>query len=233
MVTERNFDAIGRVSQTSGQAVQHFMSNSPWSAQEPIHRVQMEIRATAAFHNGGFLILDEGADEKAGDQTVGAGRQHNGRLGKIEMSPVGVFLTFAHPGTPSWSWIDGELFLPEAWFSEEKSELREQLGVPKDRVFQTKVELGWALIERVRARKVPFEYVCCDDLYGRSRAFRARMDQAGILSMADVPRDLGVGSTEASGSPTIREEEAHPSETGVRQRFVQFGATRESEDLHS
>ena len=192
METERNFAEIGRATQTSGQAMQHFMSNSPWSAEEPVAQVQREIRRTPAFQSGGILILDESADEKAGEKTVGASRQYNGRLGKIEMSQVGVFLTFAHPATHTWTWIDGELFLPEVWFTEEKAALRKQLGVPEDRTFQTKIELGWAMIERVHARKLPFEFVCCDDLYGRSRRLRTQMDQAGIVYMADIPCNLWV-----------------------------------------
>jgi SRSO17 transposase len=88
------------------------------------------------------------------------------------------------------------LFLPQAWFTEEKAALRAKLGVPKDRTFQTKVQLGWAMIERLHARKLPFECVCCDALYGRSRHFRAQMDQAGVVYMAEVPRDLWVYETD-------------------------------------
>jgi SRSO17 transposase len=50
-----------------------------------------------------MLLLDESADEKAGAYSVGAGRQYNGRRGKVEMSQVGVFLSVAK-GT-FWSWI--------------------------------------------------------------------------------------------------------------------------------
>jgi hypothetical protein len=37
------------------------------------------------LQTGGLVILDESADAKAGDQSVGAARQHNGRLGKIDL----------------------------------------------------------------------------------------------------------------------------------------------------
>ena len=39
------------------------------------------------------LVLDESAEEKGGPHSAGAGRQHNGRLGKIEMSQVDRALT--------------------------------------------------------------------------------------------------------------------------------------------
>jgi hypothetical protein len=47
--------------------MQHFMSNSPWSAQAVIQHVQAEIAATPELR-GGVLILDESANDKSGGQ---------------------------------------------------------------------------------------------------------------------------------------------------------------------
>ena len=92
METKRNMANIGRKTETSGQNLHHFISNSPWSGPELIHAVQDEIKDHSDFENA-ILVLDESAEEKAGPHSAGAGRQHNGRLGKIEMSQVGVFLS--------------------------------------------------------------------------------------------------------------------------------------------
>ena len=46
--------------------------------------------------------------------------------------------------------MDGELYLPEDWFTAEKAELREKLGIPAER--KTKIELGWEMIQRAHAR---------------------------------------------------------------------------------
>jgi SRSO17 transposase len=45
--------------------------------------VQNEVKAHPAFQEA-VLVLDESAEEKAGEHSAGAGRQYNGRLGKIE-----------------------------------------------------------------------------------------------------------------------------------------------------
>ena len=93
----RNFANIERrVSgpERDGQNLQQFMSDSPWPAQLPIQQVQQEIASTPGWAQGGVLLLDESAEEKAGAKSAGAGRQHNGRLGKVEMSQVGVFLAY-------------------------------------------------------------------------------------------------------------------------------------------
>jgi len=168
-----------------GQNLQYFVSESPWAAQTGLQQVQDEIRATPALATGGVLLLDESAAEKAGATSAGAGRQHNGRLGKVEMSQVGTFLAFYKD--PVWVWVDGELFLPEHWFTPEMAAARRRAGVPWDREFATKIQLGWRMIQRVHARGLPFEAVACDDLYGRAGWFRRAMDAAGIIYMAEVP----------------------------------------------
>ena len=120
MTSKRTFANIARrvVAPTDdGQALQQFMSDSPWSAQAVIAQVQSELAATPALHHGGMLILDESADAKAGLHSAGAARQWNGRLGKVDLCQVGTFLAFATETL--WTWIDGELFLPEQWFAPE------------------------------------------------------------------------------------------------------------------
>ncbi len=83
--------------------------------------MQQELIATPPLTSG-MLLLDESADKKSGTHSAGAGRQWNGRLGKVDLSQVGVFLAYARG--LNWSWVDGELFLPEGWFAADKTELR-------------------------------------------------------------------------------------------------------------
>lgn len=193
--TKRNYTNIGRAAEVPGENIQHFMSNSPWTMQLVPEQVQEEIEAEPGLEQGGVLLLDESADKKAGDQSAGAGRQHNGRLGKVEMSRVGVFLAYANLtqfNRPMWTWVDGELYLQEHWFTPEMAKLRQRLGIPPERTFQTKIELGWKMIQRVQANGLSFEAVACDDLYGRSTWFRDKLAGANLIYMADVPRTTQV-----------------------------------------
>jgi SRSO17 transposase len=193
MKTGRNFANIARRvtdPEEDGQNLQQFMSDSPWEAQAVIEKVQEEIASTSGLQEGGVLLLDESADEKSGPKSAGSGYQHNGRLGKIEMSQVGVFLAFYKELV--WTWVDGELYLPEHWFTAEMANECKRVGVPETRKFATKIELGWRMIQRVKAHGLPFEAVACDDLYGRSGWFRHQMDQTDIIYMADVPEDTQI-----------------------------------------
>lgn len=213
METDRNFANIGREVGISDQNLQHFMSNSPWSAQTVYRRVQDEIKQTLGLQSGGVLLLDESADEKAGGGSAGAGRQYNGRLGKVEMSQVGVFLAYANLRVEQglWSWVDGELFLPEAWFEKDQAEQRKALGIPKERRFKTKVELGWGMIEQVQANGLPFEVVACDCLYGRSAWLRGQLREVKLTYMAEVPCDTQVYLQEpVLGVPPRRSSQGRP-----------------------
>lgn len=184
MEAKRNMSNIGRKTNVCGQNMQHFMSNSPWSGWDMITGVREEIKARPEFQ-GAMLVLDESADAKAGPHSAGAGRQHNGRLGKIDMSQVGVFLSLVTPQVNTW--VDGELFIPAHWFEKAHTMQRQKAGIPEAKRFQTKPELGWQMIQRVRAQGICFEAVVMDDLYGRNTALRRRLDQAGIEYYGDIP----------------------------------------------
>jgi SRSO17 transposase len=189
MKERRNFANIERrvKPESDGQNLQHFMSDSPWSSQAVYQQIQKEIRAEPALQKGGVLILDESADEKAGEASAGAARQWNGRQGKVDICQVATCLGFAHPATGLWTLVDSELFLPEHWFDPSHQALREKLGIPAERVFQTKPELGLVMIRRAVERGLPFQRIAADDLYGRNRAFRAGLGD--LLYALDVPEN--------------------------------------------
>jgi SRSO17 transposase len=212
MDTKRNISNIGRQTEVPKQNLHHFMSNSPWSGSAVIAQVQDEIAERPELQRGAMLVLDESADEKAGTDSVGAGRQYNGRMGTVTESQVGVFVAIAKE--QSWTWVDGELYLPEAWFTEEYADKRAAVGLPVERAFATKIELGWQLIQRVKAKGLPFEAVACDDLYGRSGWLRDQMEAAGIEYYADVPRNTLV----YLNKPEIGIPKPEPGQPGPKPR---------------
>jgi SRSO17 transposase len=185
---ERNFANMARyMTGDDGQALQHFMSTSPWSGPAVFDQIQAEITATPALAYGSTLILDESADEKAGTHNAGASRQYNGRLGKVDVCRVDTCLTYANAGL--WAMVDGELFLPEEWFGVAFAQTRHELGIPPDRTFETKIQLGLKMVKRVKAKGVPFDLLACDALYGRDSQFRADLAAENVQYAAQVPAD--------------------------------------------
>lgn len=190
MESKRNIAEIGRKTGQSEQNMQHFMSNSPWSGKALINALQDAIGYHPAFADS-VLVIDESADEKKGEQSAGAGRQRNGRLGKVDVCQVGVFATLATP--QAHCWVDGELYIPKNWFEEENKKKRQKAGIPDKRIFQTKIELAEKLILRCRDEGLlPFVAVDMDSLYGRSFALRQKLQQEGIEYYADIPENTVV-----------------------------------------
>lgn len=179
----RNMAHIGRQTGVSEQNMQHFISQSPWSGRSMIERMQ-EAVAQRGDWAGGVLILDESGDEKYGDAGAGVAHQYNGRHKRVERSQVGVFLAYAQ-GTV-WSWLDGELFLGEKWFSPHYTQHRRKAEVPAERTYQKKTELGWQMIQRAQAVGIPFVAVTFDSLYGQDSGMRDQCRTEGLEYYADV-----------------------------------------------
>ena len=217
MESDRNFAGIANsMENADGQALQHFMSNSPWSGQGVFEQIRDEIIEKPEVHSGSVLILDEYADEKAGGKSAGALRQYNGRMGKVDLCQVAVALGYINwklDPWPLWVMVDAEIFLPEAWFGAEYAPLRQQVGVPAERtIFETKPELGLKMIRRAKAVELPFEAVLCDSLYGRSSQFRHELREEHLLYMADIPNNLRVYLQQ----PVVGVPEPRPGKKGPK-----------------
>jgi SRSO17 transposase len=188
----RNYANIARSVESpnsDGQNLQHFMSDSPWSATAVFDQIQSEIREDKRLR-GGMLTLDESGDVRSGDKSAGAARQYIGSVGKVEMGQVGVALGYYSANV--WTMVDAELFLPKVWFDDSHKKLHRQLHIPEDREFKKKIEIGLELTDRARNNGLPFSRFSCDAHYGRSHDFRAELDDRGIQYLADIPCDLQV-----------------------------------------
>jgi len=190
MKTKRNISNIARVTGVPEQNMQQFISDSPWSASSLIAVLQQEIGYHPQFQGNSVLLIDESAEEKAGTHSAGAGRQHNGRLGKIEMSQVGVFLSLTNGGYHTW--VDGELYFPEKWFTKEYKEQRKRVGLPEEHVFATKLELALQMVKRVQQNGLPFCAIDCDSLYGRAGWLRDAFARMETEYYADIPKNTRV-----------------------------------------
>jgi SRSO17 transposase len=187
METERNYANIARRvhgAADDGQALQNFMSDSAWDAQGVFDQIQRELQAHVALR-GGMLTLDETADERAGDQSAGAARQYLSRFGKLDLGQVGVALGYYKAGT--WALVAATLFLPEAWFAQTHTELRQKLHIPSTLAFASKATLGLQLIRHARQNGLEFEVIGCDAFYGRNGLLRASLDALSCVYLATVP----------------------------------------------
>jgi SRSO17 transposase len=183
MEAKRTMANIGRKSGIDEQAMRHFMSDSPWEGRAVIARMQAAVAQRGELA-GGVLIVDESGEAKSGAMSAGVGRQYNGRHHQVENCQVGVFVAYAKGSI--WTWVDGELYLPEDWFAPAWARQRQKAAIPPQRAFQTKTELGWQMIERAQGAGIPFVAVTFDSLYGHEAGLRDRCRAAAIEYYADI-----------------------------------------------
>lgn len=168
------------------QALQHFLSHSQWDARAVLAQVAVE----ADRHLGGTadsaLFIDESAFEKKGQQSVGVGRQWNGRLGKVDNCQVAVFAALAQG--PRSTLIDTRLYLPKEWAQD--PERCEDAGIPEpERVHKSKAQLAFEMVVGARENGVRFSWVGMDGGYGKEPALLRRLEDHGETFLADVHKD--------------------------------------------
>lgn len=172
----------------NNQSLQHFVSNSPWKHRPVINHIQRDVTATIGDKNNGSLHVDECCFPKQGKDSAGAASQYCGRLGKIANCQVGVFLGYTKGSYRTL--IDEQLYLPEEWINDGKR--RKKCGVPWYVRFKTKNQLAWEMINNAQKNKVPFNWIGMDTFYGRDSWLRNKIDEHGLIYIADIPSNLGV-----------------------------------------
>jgi SRSO17 transposase len=186
----------------SYQAVQHFITDAPWSAT----RMWQILRAQLPERRG-VLILDDTGFPKKGEHSVGVARQYSGTLGKIGNCQVAVTAVL-WTGVQAWL-VGAALYLPQGWTDDPTRRL--QTRIPTDTVFREKWRLALQVLRQVRAAGLRITAVVADAGYGDVTALRR------TLHRLKLPYALGISSTLTvfRGTP-----ELHPPRgvRGPRQR---------------
>ena len=137
---------------------------------------------------GAILVLDETAELKQGQMTVGVARQHAGITGQVENCQTVV--NCAYVSALGHALYDFRLYLPRGWC--EDTSRRERAQVPRDVEFKTKTELGTQMITGAISAGTPFGWAAGDEVYGRSGKLRQACEDAGKGYVLAVPRDFKV-----------------------------------------
>ena len=152
------------------QALQWFLSESPWDAEAVTARRVDLLRAdpTTAPDGNGVLVIDETGDRKWGTKTAYVGRQYLGSIGKVDNGVVSV----------TSLWADEHIYYPLA-----VEPFTPKQHFPKgmaDPAYRTKPQLALELVERAVADRLPFRAVVADSFYGENHGFRTGLVQLGV-----------------------------------------------------
>jgi SRSO17 transposase len=155
------------------QSLQQFLADSPWDPQLVIQAV---VERVAPVVDAEAWVLDDTGFPKDGKHSPGVKRQYSGTLGKIGNCQIGVSLhAVSEHATLPLGWA---LYLPEDWC--EDPVRRRKAKIPDHVGFQTKSELGVALIEHASTFGIDRAPVLGDAAYGDNTRLRSSLHSQGI-----------------------------------------------------
>jgi SRSO17 transposase len=183
----RNMERMEEVVEEADyQALQQFITDSPWDARAVMRGVAAGINGTLGGTASSALLIDESSFAKKGKHSVGVARQWNGRLGKRDNCQTGVFAALCAGDQAAL--VNARLYLPEEWV-EDPARCR-AAGVPEEAIrFRTKCQLALEMVRELRAWGVAFRYVRADAFYGNSWEFCRGLADEGEVFLVDLPVD--------------------------------------------
>ena len=168
---------------TTPRVLQRFLTEATWDDGPVIDRLQRYVGQRLNQPDGVF-VLDDTGFAKQGKKSVGVARQYAGTLGKVGNCQVGVFL--AYVSAQGHALVDKALYLPAAW-TDDRQRCR-AAGVPEAIGYQTKAELGLALLRRAQqAGHLTATWVTGDSGYGEVPTLRDTLDAEGWRYVLEVP----------------------------------------------
>ena len=200
----KNLEGIhGDIPDSNYQAMQQFVSDSPWDEQQLMDQVAADVNGILGGHPHSALLLDECTFVKKGDSSVGVQRQYCGRLGKKENCQMGVFACLGLGEKAAV--VDFRLFLPESWA--QSPERCEKAKIPEaQRQHQSKLALALEMIRSALAHGLEFGWVLADSAYGCSKEFCEELAQMGLLFMCDTSASNSVWDADpqpVAGQPPV------------------------------
>ena len=228
--------ALEGANRNTVRAMQQFLSEGAWNDDTILQRHWQEVDRDLGDDDG-VLTLDGSDFPKQGDDSVGVAWQYCGALGKKANCQASVLLGYA--SRRGHSLLDRRLYLPQEWFDDDHAERRQQCGVPQAVQFQTKPELGWAMLETLFTEKVvPVQWVAMDAAFGRDLTLLNHIEKHGKFYFAEIdcstlvwkhwPPVLSPRFSAPSGRPPTHERVAPdaPPPLRVDQLAVSLGFDR-------
>jgi SRSO17 transposase len=161
------------------QALQQFVSQSPWDWRPVRQRLAQQM--TAAVDPDAWIVDDTGFP-KFGTASVGVARQYSGTLGKVANCQVGVSI---HTATDQASCpIDWRLFLPESW--DQDAGRRRAAHLPEAVGHRPKWQLVLDMVDELGAWGLVPPVVVADAGYGESGELRLGLEARGLAYVVQV-----------------------------------------------
>jgi SRSO17 transposase len=174
------------------QALQQFVSQSPWDHDAVMSRLRTLMRRRAG--EGGVLVLDDTSLPKQGRHSVGVARQSCGALGKIANCQSIVTWQWAGPRV-HWP-LAARLYLPAEW-TDDPARMA-GAGVPPGRqAFREKWRIALDLLDEMKPQLPAYQALVFDAGYGVILPLLAELEKRGEPYVAQVPGNIAAWPIEA------------------------------------
>ena len=166
-----------RIPDAQYEAIQHFITDSPWDWQESQARL-IDLMAKEASGPEGLLAIDDVPLVKQGTKSPGVHRQYCGVIGGVGNCQALVDVVYLLPGDglhrETLGWCFGiDLYLPKAW-AEDPERCREA-GIPLPVIFREKWRIALEEVAKARRHALPHRATVADCGYGDAQEFRAQL----------------------------------------------------------
>ena len=185
----------GRIVGADVQSLRQFVGQSPWAVEQIQQRLAEKVVDLLAEPE--VWMIDETSFPKAGEASVGVGRQYCGALGKVANCQVAVSL--------HWSTCEAScplawrLYLPESWLATPAR--RAEGKIPEHIGYRSKNQLALDLVDQVLAWDVPRLPVVADSAYGNDFDFRTRLRERGLQYAVAVEPSTKVWTSDPAQAP--------------------------------
>lgn len=191
-LARKSVEPIALAAGTPPRTLQEFLSVFQWD-HERLRDMHQRRVARRHHHDGAIGIIDGTSFVKKGTKTPCVQRQWCGRVGKVENCVVSVHLGYA---TPTFhTLLDGDLFLPETTWHEDRERCREA-GIPDHVVYRSKGRIALDQLRRARDNGVHLAWLTFDEEFGGKPWFLHALDGMGQRYVAELPRDFRVWTKE-------------------------------------
>ena len=178
--------AAGRVMMVESnlpQALQHFVSHSPWDAGRLFAAVRQDT-STIRADSAAVWVVHDGTFAKKGRHSVGVQPQFARSLGRKINCQVGVFV--AQIGPAGYFPLAARLYLPASWIRDHTESLATLLPVAERRA-ATKTEIALRLLDELRTESETSRLIVGEDGYGAATDFRDGLAARGFATRDDRP----------------------------------------------
>jgi SRSO17 transposase len=192
----------GSSSAVLAQALQNFVSHSPWDARRLAARYRELVGPAVA--DAGSWVIHDGTFPKRGRHSVGVQRQYARQLGRKINCQVAVVVGALGPA--GYVPLAVRLYLPVYWLRENQA-LAEKTVPPEHRRPLSKSEIALELLDELRAEgRTPPAVVAAEDGYDAVAAFAEGLAQRGLTPLAADNPGRGRLLTEAvAGFEAVKE----------------------------